>query len=341
MCASASSRRSQTPTRRAPSATGWPTSCATSACAPARSRPICAARTRAPPTSTRSCAPRRCATPGAFLAWLGVAHAQAARTRRASALPAAPRGRRARVPGLAARAPGRVAAPRARHLRARRHRPGIRDPRPRAASAARGSGGHRAAPARRRGARLALRTAGALAVGPATALLATRGRRGRARPRRHARRRYLASAGQGEQCAGAFERALLVGELALERSSLGRPRATADACLGEALLDFGHALLVLAQRDRERAHGRLGRLLRRARAPSAISPRSRRPAPALRLRGGAVGARRATARAPGRGRRGRPARAPRRRRARRCPPPSTPPSGAPARARRRPRRTAR
>src|SRR4051794_25120065 len=73
------------------------------------------------------------------------------------------------------------------------------------------------------------------------------------------------SAREGEQCAGSIERALLVCELALERAGLGGPCATADARLGESLLDLGHALLVLAQRDRERADRRLRRLLRRAR----------------------------------------------------------------------------
>ena len=63
-------------TRRGPSATAWPRSCATSASARARSPPTSARRTRARPISTRCCASRRCSDPGAFLAWLGVAHAR-------------------------------------------------------------------------------------------------------------------------------------------------------------------------------------------------------------------------------------------------------------------------
>ena len=140
-------------------------------CAPARSRRISAAprgrhRPRRAPARRGPVRLRRVRGLAR-----GRAH-QAARARRASALPASPRRGRARVPGLSPRAPGRVAASRARHVRARRHRPGRRDPGPRAASAQGGSGRHRAAPARRRGARLALRTAGALAVGPPIALLA-------------------------------------------------------------------------------------------------------------------------------------------------------------------------
>ena len=131
--------------------------------------------------------------PGAFLAWLGVAHA------------------RLHDPAERARYPlrrvvvgpqfldsmrelqGVLAAQGARRLRPRRDRPRDRDPRARAAPAARGSGRHRAASARRRRARLALRAPGALALGAAPALLAARGRRRRARPRRHARRRHLGS----------------------------------------------------------------------------------------------------------------------------------------------------
>ena len=114
---------------------------------------------------------------------------------------------------------------------------------------------------------------------------------GRARPRRHARRRHLTAAelaGEGEQRAGALQRALLVGELALERARLGGARAACALGLGEPLLDLGDALLVLAQCDGERADGRLRRLLRRARrAPREPEP-SRRPAgaPPSRRRGG-------------------------------------------------------
>ena len=129
--------------------------------------------------------------PGAFLAWLGVAYA------------------RIHDPAERARYPLRRVVVGAQFLDSMRELQGCslhkvldacvhvatgrvsRDPRARAAPAARGSGRDRAAPARRRGARLALRAPGALAFGAAPALLAARGGRRRARPRRHARRGYL------------------------------------------------------------------------------------------------------------------------------------------------------
>ncbi len=127
--------------------------------------------------------------PGAFTAWLGVAHAKL------------------HEPAERARYPLRRVVVGPAFLDSLRELQGVslhrvldtcvhvvtgRAPRsrPRAASAARGGGGHRAAAARRRSPGLALRAPGARAIGAAAALLAPR-RRGRARTRRHARRRYL------------------------------------------------------------------------------------------------------------------------------------------------------
>src|SRR5205823_3757944 len=105
---------------------------------------------------------------------------EAARVRGTGALPHAPRRRRAGFPELAAGAAGCLPPPRARHLRARGDGPRVGDPRAGAAPAASGPWGNRAAPARGRRTRLALRLAGAFALGSPLALLASRGRRSRA-----------------------------------------------------------------------------------------------------------------------------------------------------------------
>ena len=212
------------------SATGWPRSCARSACGPARWRPTSAARPRADRPRVAA-ASRGAVDPDAFLAWLGVAHAKLHDPPERARYPLRRVVVGTRFLESLRDLQGISLHQRARCLRPRRDGARRRDPRARAASAARRCRGVRAAPARRRRARLALRAAGALPVGAPAALLAARGRRRRARPRGHSRRGHLrrpgASAGEGEERAGALQRALLVGELALERARLGareRPR---------------------------------------------------------------------------------------------------------------------